>query len=142
MRRPTRGFRTTAPDLRAPVSAVTGEYFQGDRHPVMGWVDGQGNCFDRYGSDDSAMEGFFDLSAIAACGRDPVTHLLTFEHINPLYSREASVGAQTLGTPYPSGTLPSILIRNLTAGRTTLQDVVVPDAARETHSKDGNEGAP
>ena len=74
--------------------------------------------------------------------RSQADYLLTFEHINPLYSREASVGAQTLGTPYPSGTLPSILIRNLTAGSSTQQDIVVPDAARETHSKDGNEGAP
>src|SRR5450631_3088670 len=135
---------TTSPDLRAPISAVTGEYFQGDQgNPVTGWVDGQGNRFDRYGSDDPALEGFFDLSAMPLpAGQSQADYVLTFEHINPLYARDASVGTQALGAPYPSGTLPPILVRSLTAGSSTQQEIVVPDAARETHSKDGSEGSP
>ncbi|HVJ06839.1 MAG TPA: IPT/TIG domain-containing protein [Acidisarcina sp.] len=136
---------THLPDTRYPVSAVTGEYFQGNQgNPVTGWVDLQGNRFDRFGSDDAALEGFFDLSAMPLPpGQSQADYLLTFEPINALYERATSVGAQTLGAPLPAGTMPAVLIRSLGAGATRQQDILIPDAPQESHSgKDGSETAP
>ena len=56
---------TDQPDMRYPVSAVSGRLFTGNAgNPVTGLADAEGNVFSNFGSDDASLEGWYDLSAI------------------------------------------------------------------------------
>jgi hypothetical protein len=100
------------------VSFVTGAGFGGNHgNPVMGFDDANGNPLTMWGSNNPALQGFFDLSGIPLPpGVTSATYQVTFEAVNPLYILENSVGPYTQGQVAPSGTLESITIPNLAAG--------------------------
>ena len=88
------------------VSFVSGAYFSGNHgNPVTGFSDASGVPFTQWGSNDPAMQGYFDLSGIPLPpGMTTATYQLTFETINPLYILENSVGPYRDGQVAPSGT--------------------------------------
>lgn len=131
---------TSTPDIRYTVTAVSGSLFQGNAaNPINGPNDSQGNPLDRYGSDDTSLEGWFDLSGVPLpVGTTIADYQLTFEALNPLYAAGYSVGPYTQGQVSPSGTMPVIDLYGLTAGTTVTQDVVIQDSADESYS--GNDG--
>ena len=136
---------TDLPDVRYTVTAVSGVYFQGDQgNPVTGTTDAQGNPLNRFGSDDQALEGFFDLSAVPLpAGRTMADYQLSFEAINPLDVGASSVGPYTMSQVKPSGTMPTVYLRGLAPGASVHQDVVIADSADELLSgDDGTESAP
>src|SRR5579883_325091 len=131
---------TSTPDVRYTVTAVSGAFFQGAAaNPVNG-----AGVSSRYGSDDTTLEGWFDLSGVPLPpGTNIADYQLTFEPIHPLYSANYSVGPYTTGQVTPSGTMPSITLYGLTAGKSVVQDVVIQDSADEEYSaNDGTETAP
>jgi len=133
------------PDIRYTATAVSGVYFVGDAgNPVTGATDGGGTPLKRFGSDNSLLEGFFDLSGVPLPpGVTSARYQLSFEAANPLYTGAASVGPYTTGQVKPSGTMPVIILGTLSAGAATAQDVVIDDAADEAQSgSDGAEGSP
>lgn len=133
------------PDIRYTVTAVSGDYFQGNAgNPVTGSTDAAGNLLTRFGSNDSSLGGFFDLSDVPLPpGVSTADYQLSFEPINPLYTGNVSVGPYSTGQVTPSGTMPVITLTGLSAGASITQNVVIEDAADESDSgPDGPESAP
>ncbi len=133
------------PDVRYTATAVSGVTFQGNAgNPVDGVTDAVGNPLNRFGSDDPALEGFFDLSGVPLpSGVTSADYQLTFEAINPLDTGAVSVGPYTIGQTSPSGTMPVMDVGTLRAGSSVSETVLVGDAADEAQSgSDGAEAAP
>jgi hypothetical protein len=128
------------PDIRDTVTAITGAGFRGNAgNVVTGFTDAQGNPLTRFGSDDPAQEGYFDLSGIPLPpGASSASYQLTFEAVDPLYTGQMSVGAYTTGQVAPSGTMPTEYLPDLGAGATIERTIVVGDSADESLS--GNDG--
>ena len=113
------------------VTFVSGSYFAGNRgNSITGFTDSQGNRFDRFGSSDPALEGYFDLSAIPLPpGVTSANYQISFEAVNPLYIDSVSVGPYVLGSPKPSGTASAVAVNGMHAGSTQLLTVNVANSA-------------
>ena len=76
------------------VTFVSGAYFSGNHgNPVTGFTDANGNLLTMWGSNDAALQGYFDLSGIPLPpGMTTANYQVTFEAINPLYILTNSVG--------------------------------------------------
>jgi hypothetical protein len=100
------------------VTTVSGALFNGNHgNPVSGWTDANGNRFDRWGSNQPALQGFFDLSGIPLPpGMTSAAYIVSFESVNPNYILTASVGPYLDGSPAPSGALQAISLSGLAAG--------------------------
>ncbi|WP_263351431.1 IPT/TIG domain-containing protein [Acidicapsa acidisoli] len=115
------------------VTFVSGSYFSGNRgNPVTGWTDANGNRLDRFGSNDPSLEGFFDLSAMPLPpGMTTANYQVTFEAVSPLYIDSVSVGPYLLGSPTPSGTMPTLEVTGLVAGSSRTLTLNIADSAAE-----------
>jgi hypothetical protein len=113
------------------VSFVSGGYFNGNHgNPVNGFTDSNGNLLSMWGSDDSTLQGYFDLSAIPLPpGVTTANYEVTFEAIDPLYILTDSVGPYLDGQPTPSGALAAISLPSLSAGSSQTLTVNVADSA-------------
>ncbi|MFZ1940235.1 MAG: IPT/TIG domain-containing protein [Terracidiphilus sp.] len=100
------------------VSFVTGAYFAGNHgNPVTGFNDSSGDALSMWGSTDSALQGFLDLSGVPLPpGVTSANYQLTFEAVDPLYINANSVGPYIQGQVAPSGLLPPVNVANLSAG--------------------------
>ena len=133
------------PNVCYTATAVSGVYFQGNAgNPVTGVTDAEGNPLNRFGSNNTALEGFFDLSGVPLPpGVTASDYQLTFEAVNPLYTSGSSVGPYATGQATPSGTMPTITLTGLSAGSAVTETVVIDDSADEAQSgPDGEESAP
>jgi IPT/TIG domain len=113
------------------VSFVSGACFSGNHgNPVTGFADANGVSFARWGSNDPALQGYFDLSGIPLPpGMTTANYQVTFESINPLYILNNSVGPYGYGQVAPSGTLQSISVSGMSAGSAQTLTVTVSDSA-------------
>lgn len=113
------------------VTAVSGALFGGDRgNPVSGWSDATGNLLSEWGSNDAALQGFFDLSFMPLPpGMKTANYQINFEPIHPLYLGGNSVGPYLDGSPTPSGTMPVISVPSLSAGSQQTLSVSIADSA-------------
>ncbi|HEV2485232.1 MAG TPA: IPT/TIG domain-containing protein [Terracidiphilus sp.] len=121
------------------VTFVSGAYFSGNHgNPVTGFTNANPNAsfdstgvpFTQWGSNDPALQGYFDLSGIPLPpGMTTANYQVTFESINPLYILTNAVGPYAAGQVAPSGTLQSISVPNLSAGSSQTLAVTVPDSA-------------
>ncbi|MDE3148920.1 MAG: hypothetical protein KGL37_05570 [Acidobacteriota bacterium] len=113
------------------VSFVSGAYFNGKHgNAISGWTDANGNRLDMWGSNDPAMQGYFDLSGIPLpSGVTTADYQVTFEAINPLYILTDSVGPYSDGQVTPSGTLQAITVAGMQAGSTKMLTVNAVDSA-------------
>ena len=136
---------TDNPDMRYPVSTVSGSLYAGNSgNPVTGALSASGRPFDEFGTTTATLEGWYDLSAIPLPpGATQADYQVTFEPVNPLYTGEESVGPYTLGQVKPSGTMPIAILRGLTAGSSVLQNITIADSARDMNSGgDGTQTEP
>lgn len=126
------------PDIRYTVTAVSGVCFHGNAgNLVSGFNDPAGNPLARFGSADTSLEGYFDLSGVPIpAGYANDTWQLSFEPVNPLYTGLESVGPYTTGQVAPSGTLPIFALPGLAAGSSVIQDVTIGDSASDSFSGD------
>jgi hypothetical protein len=131
---------TDLPDIRYTVTAVSGDAFVGNAGNIIsGTTDAQGNALNRYGSNDPALEGFFDLSGVPLpAGQTTANYQLSFEAINPLYTGQVSVGPYTTSQVTPSGTMPTIELQQLAAGSSVMETVTIGNSADDSLS--GNDG--
>ena len=106
-------------------------YFNGNHgNPVTGWTDANGNLLTRWGSNDSSLQGYFDLSFMPLPpGMTTANYQVTFEAINPLYMLTESVGPYEAGSPAPSGTMPTISVPGMAAGSSQTLTVNIADSA-------------
>jgi hypothetical protein len=113
------------------VSGVSGANYNGNHgNPVSGWKDANGNLLTMWGSNQAAMQGFFDLSGMPLpAGVSTASYQVTFETVNPLYIYSNAVGPYLEGSPEPSGTLSAISVPSLTAGSAQTLTVEVADSS-------------
>lgn len=136
---------TTVPDVRYTVTAVSGVLFRGNAgNMISGTTDASGNALDRFGSGDTTLEGYFDLSGVPIPPDETVdTWQLSFESIDPLDTGSESVGPYTTGQVAPSGTMPTIMLPGLTGGSSVIQNVSIGNSAGNSlSSNDGMIAAP
>jgi hypothetical protein len=136
---------TDAPDMRYPAAAVSGQLFIGDAgNLINGTANGAGQPLDEFGTIAATDEGRYDLSGIPLPpGAMRADYQLTFEAINPLYTGNESVGPYVLGQVNPSGTMPTVILRGLTAGSVTVENEIIGDSAGDVNSGgDGTEATP
>jgi IPT/TIG domain len=115
------------------VTFVSGAYFAGNHgNPVTGFTDAGGNRLDRFGSNETSLLGYFDLSGMPLPpGLTSANYQLTFEAMNPLYIGSVSVGPYLQGSPTPSGTMPVIQVDELQAGNQQTINVAISNSAAE-----------
>ncbi|MGA3135161.1 MAG: IPT/TIG domain-containing protein [Terracidiphilus sp.] len=113
------------------VSFVTGAYFSGNHgNPITGFADSNGNLLTMWGSNDPALQGYFDLSGIPLPpGVPTANYQVTFEAINPLYILTGSVGPYLDGQVTPSGALQAISVPGMSAGNSQTLSVNVAGSA-------------
>jgi hypothetical protein len=124
---------------------VSGDYFNGNHgNPVTGWNDANGNPLTMWGSNEPALQGFFDLSGILLPpDMTTANYEVTFEAVNPGYILNSSVGPYLDGSPQPSGTLSAISVPSMSAGSAqTLTVSVTNSAANDSDDALGSEATP
>src|SRR6185369_2115146 len=106
-------------------------YFSGNHgNPVSGWNDSSGTPFAQWGSNDPALQGFFDLGGIPLPpGMTTADYQVTFEPISPLYMLAESVGPYVSCSPTPSGTMPVLSGPDMSAGSKQILAVPIADSA-------------
>lgn len=122
---------TGQPSRRVAASSVSGFLFRGDAgNPATGYGDSQGRRYDRFGSAETALEGFFDLAGLEIpAGSASAAYELSVEAINPQYSGSASVGPYWENAVAPSGTAAPVVVSGLEAGADVEQDIPMTGGA-------------
>jgi hypothetical protein len=127
------------------VSAVSGALYSGNRgNTVTGFADANGVPRARWGSNDTGLQGAFDLSGIPLPpGMSTASYQITFEAIDPLFILGNSVGPYGDGQVLPSGTLSPIIVRDMGASGAQTVNVTVADSASGGYQDAiGTEAAP
>ncbi|MGH9606204.1 MAG: IPT/TIG domain-containing protein [Terracidiphilus sp.] len=127
------------------VTFVSGAYFNGNHgNPISGYTDANGNRLDMWGSNDPALQGYFDLSGIPLPpGVTTANYQVTFEPVDPLYILTDSAGPYIDGQITPSGTMPTLSVPNMSAGSSqTLAVIIANSAAGNYQDAIGSEAAP
>ena len=120
---------TRLPSRSVVGSSVSGFLFRGNAGNIIsGYADSSGQNFDRFGSNDQALEGFFDLSGLQIPnGAASAQYQLTIEPLDPLWS--TSVGPYgSAGEVQPSGAVQPILV-TVTPGANIKQDILMQGSA-------------
>jgi len=126
------------------VTFVSGGYFSGKHgSAVTGFTDENNNPLSMWGSNQAALQGFFDLSDMPLPpGVRTANYQVTFEAVNPMYMLDSSVGPYIDGSPNPSGTLQSISVPSMSAGSAQTLTVNVTTSAQGGNNAIGSQNAP
>ena len=110
-------------------SCVSGFLFRGDAgNPITGYTDNSGEPLDRFGSNNTAVEGYFDLAGLQfPAGYNTVQYQLSAESVNSLYIDGLSVGPYKEGSIPMSGTFTPITV-TVSKGSDVSQDLVMKSA--------------
>src|SRR5580692_9403773 len=121
---------TGLPSGAYAASAVSGFLFAGNvGTTVTGFNDATGLPFNRYGSNDTMLEGFFDLAGLQIPnGGNNAQYQLTVEALDPLWS--PTVGPYQPWQVLPSGSAQAITV-NVALGGDSPQDIVMQGSALE-----------
>ncbi len=119
---------TGQPSRSVVASCVSGFLFRGNAgNSATGFTDRTGQRFDRFGSDDASVEGFFDLGGLQIPnGATSAQYQLTVEALNPTWSGD--VGPYAPSQVALSGTVQPITI-TVTPGGDVQQDIVMLGSA-------------
>jgi hypothetical protein len=94
---------------------------------VTGFTDGTEQNFNRFGSDDTTLEGFFDLAGLQIPSGSSAQYQLTVEPVDALWSPNAGPYGST-SQVVPSGMAQPIVV-NVTLGGDVQQDIVMQASA-------------
>lgn len=78
---------TGLPSHKYTASSVSGFLIRGDAgNPITGYTDNSGEPLDRFGSNNTDVEGYFDLAGLQfPAGYNTVQHQLSVESVNPQF---------------------------------------------------------
>ncbi len=109
-------------------TSVSGCLYRGNAgNPVTGFTDASGQRYDQWGSDDPAVEGFFDLAGLEfPDGSNTTTYEISVEPVDPLFSE--AVGSYAPLQVGPSGSS-TIMVVTVVRGSDTVQDIVMTGGA-------------
>jgi hypothetical protein len=119
---------TGQPSRNLAASSVSGFLFAGNAgNLISGFTDSGGQSFDRFGSDDTSLEGFFDLAGLPVPNGISARYQLTVEALNPLWSENVGPYGST-SQVNPSGIFQPITL-NMTLGGDVQQDILMQGSA-------------
>ena len=120
---------TSQPSRTSAAASVSGFLFRGNAgNPATGFDDSSGQALSRFGSDDSALEGFFDLAGLEIpSGASSGQFQLSVEALDPMWSEP--VGPYGPWQVKPSGTFQPLIV-TLSKGGDLQQDIVMQASAQ------------
>src|SRR5262249_4596942 len=120
---------TRQPSRSVVATSISGFMFCGNAGNIIsGYSDASGQNFNRFGSDDPALEGFFDLAGLQIPnGATSAQYQLTVEELDPLWSTNAGPYGSA-GQVQPSGSMQPILV-TVTRGGSLRQDILMQSSA-------------
>jgi hypothetical protein len=120
---------TGQPSGSVVVTSISGFLFCGNAgNVVTGFNDGSEQSLNRFGSNDTALEGFFDLAGLPIPnGAENAQYQLSVEAVDPLWSPHAGPYGST-SQVQPSGTAVPILLTVLPGGDSE-QDILMQGSA-------------
>jgi hypothetical protein len=106
------------PMYQYTVTSVSGFRFNGNHgNAITGTTDSSGNALSRWGSTDTALQGYFDLGGMPLPpGMSSAQYQISFESIEEDYVKAYSVGPYLLGSPTISGSLATVTVAALSPG--------------------------
>jgi hypothetical protein len=112
------------PSRQYVVSSVSGFLFCGNAGNIIdGYVDGNGLPYNRWGSNDPSLEGFFDLGQLTIpAGQTIAEYQLSVEALDPNWSLGVEPYAPTQVTP--SGVFAPVVV-TVTAGSNVERDILM-----------------
>ncbi len=115
---------TGLPSRAVAAASVSGFLFCGNAgNPVTGFNDSSGLPYNRYGSNEPTLEGFFDLAGLQIPnGGSSAQYQLTIEAVDPLWS--AAMGPYDPSQVQPSGSAAAIVV-NVSLGGDVEQDILM-----------------
>ena len=124
---------TGQPSRRVAAASVSGFLFRGDAgNPATGFADSHGRRYDRFGSDQVAVEGFFDLGGLEIpAGHATADYQISVEAIDPAYTGSTSVGPYRENAVTPSGSAAAEILTGLAPGSDVHYDILMTGGARE-----------
>ena len=120
------------------VTSVSGFLFCGNAGNIIdGYVDGNGLRYDRWGSNDPALEGFFDLGQLTIpTGQTNAQYQLSVEALDPNWSMGVEPYGPTQVTP--SGAFAPVVV-TIQNGSNVEQDILMlQDEIVQTHPGSGS----
>lgn len=120
------------------VTSVSGFLFCGNAGNIIdGYVDGNGLRYDRWGSNDPALEGFFDLGQLTIpAGQTSAQYQLSVEALDPNWSMGVDPYAPTQVTP--SGSFAPVVV-TIQSGSNVEQDILMlQDEVAQRHPGSGS----
>ena len=116
------------PSRRYAASSVSGFLFSGNQgNPITGFEDVLGNPLTDWGSNNAALEGFFDLAGLPLPSGGSAQYQLTVEGLDAFWSTD--VGPYSPGPVSPSGSAQAITV-TVAAGADIAQDILMSGSAR------------
>jgi len=120
---------TGQPSRQYAATSVSGFLFCGNAGTtVTGFNDATGLPINRYGSNDTAVEGFFDLAGLQLPNGSSGQYQLTVEAIDLLWAM--TVGPYEPWQVQPSGSAQPIIV-NVTLGGNVQQDILMTGSAQQ-----------
>jgi len=109
---------------------VSGYLFSGNAgNAITGFNDALGQPYNRFGSNDAAVEGFFDLAGLEIPGGDRAQYQLWVEPLDPSVSWRVGPYAPT--PVQPSGLMQAIIV-TIEPCTNVQQDILMTGSAVET----------
>lgn len=126
------------PSRQFVVTSVSGFAFHGNAGNIIdGYVDANGVRYDRWGSNDPALEGFFDLGQLGIpAGRTIAQYQLSVEALDANWS----MGVEPyVPTPVaPSGVFAPVVVTVQNGSNTERDILMLQDAIAQTHPGSGS----
>ncbi len=119
---------TSQPSRTYGAASVSGFLFRGNAgNAATGFYDSTGQAWDRFGSDDSAVEGFFDLAGLEIPnGASSAQYQLSVEALDPSWSQP--VGPYGPWQVQPSGSFQPLIV-TVSKGGDLQQDILMQASA-------------
>jgi IPT/TIG domain-containing protein len=119
---------TGQPSRTYAAASVSGFLFRGNAgNAATGFYDSTGQAWDRFGSDDAAVEGFFDLGGLEIPnGASSAQYQLSIEALDASWSQ--SVGPYGPWQVQPSGTFQPLIV-TVSKGGDLQQDILMQTSA-------------
>lgn len=120
---------TNVPSGSVVVTSISGFLFCGNAgNIVTGYSNSTGQNFNRFGSNDTSLEGFFDVAGLPIpSGATSAQYQLSVESVDPLWSTHAGPYGSTAQVE-PSGSFTPMLV-TVTAGGDVAQDILMQGSA-------------
>lgn len=126
------------PSRQYVVTSVSGFRFTGNAGNIVnGYVDANGLRYDRWGSSDRVLEGYFDLGQlIIPSGQNIAQYQLSVEALDLRWSR--TVGPYVPTQVTPSGSFPPVVVTVENGSDTERDMFMLQDAVPQTHPGSGS----